>query len=167
MNYGTVPVFYLTTHTPDMTHTYKQLKRILTGTVILLIMCLSTSAQTVAEVISDSENSVVFRIENIDANQSPTRIVLVYDSNLITLESESSNSSRLFNQKTTYSSSTQQYNAASVLASALAVEIEREVEIEDWMMKPFDIKGTTAFYAKADKEPELSVEEWMYDLSTW
>lgn len=153
--------------TLNMTHTLEHQKRILTTFVFLLCLYTIGNTQTVAEVISDSDNSVVFRIENINTEKSPTKILLVYDSNLITLETEGV-SSRLYQQKTSYvASGRSNSSAASALALTLAVEFERDIEVEEWMLQPFDTQLAANNYTRTDVEPEIKLESWMYDLSTW
>lgn len=151
-------------HTLDMTHTIKHTKRILTTVILLLAVATFIHAQTVVEVVNDTENSVVFRIENIDVKESPQKIVLVYDSNLITLESTSIKTR--FMQSSEFLNTSSSYSAPAAMASTLAVEFEKEQELEEWMLQPFQPTASNTSN-RADKEPEMNIESWMYDLDSW
>ena len=145
-------------------------KRLLKGFLAAFVMLLwyapFTNAQTVTEIINNPDNSIVFRIENLNTDNSPTKILLVYDSNLITLETTSVKTN-MYHAKSNTASSMMKYSPAAALASTLAVELEKELEVEEWMLEPFTIAQNTNDYLKTDSEEELSIEEWMYDLNSW
>ncbi|HBH47872.1 MAG TPA: hypothetical protein DDX98_04495 [Bacteroidales bacterium] len=144
-------------------------KKYLRGTVaaFLLLFCgaLLTHAQTtIAELYDVNENEVLFRIENLNKNETPSRILLVYDSSVITLESTSARTKSYGSEAETYAA-LESFRAAAALNALLAVEIERELELEDWMLQPFT--HAQSAYLDTDYEEELALESWMTDLNSW
>jgi hypothetical protein len=149
-----------------MTPYEKTLKGFIAAILLLLCVNVSINAQTTAEMISDSDNSVVFRIDNLSEDQKPTKILLVYDSNLITLES-TSRRARFFRTKSNIYNAPESYRKAMALSSTLAVEYEQEQEIEDWMLQPFESNKGQIALLTVDKEEEMEVEDWMTNLNSW
>lgn len=150
--------------------TMKALKLKTVGIVAILSLLLSVfaglNAQTIGQVINETNNSMVLRLESQEKLYAPSKIMLVYDSNTITLES-TSGLARVVNTTSPmrYGHS---YSMSSALAMALVVDLEDEMEIEDWMLEPFDFAADeTALLLKQDEEDEMSLEPWMTDLSLW
>lgn len=147
-----------------MTHTHLQSKKILATVALLFLSLTFISAQSVVEVVNDTDHSVVFRIDNIDIEETPQKIVLVYDSNLITLESTSVKT-RFIRSNTRTNANVNNKNEATAMVSMLAVEFEKEMEIENWMLHSFE---TTAMaIQKTDNEEEIVIEDWMTNLDSW
>lgn len=150
--------------------TMKALKFKTVGIVAILVLLVSVfaglNAQTIGEVINETSNSMVLRLESQEKLDAPSKIMLVYDSNTITLES-TSGLARAVNTSSGLSYG-HSYSMSSALAMALVVDLEDEMEIEDWMLEPFDLAAAeTAMLLKQDEEDEMSLEPWMTDLSLW
>ena len=139
---------------------------IIAASLMLLGTLSTTDAQTTAEMINNSDNSVVFRIENLDKEITPTKILLVYDSNLITLETTSTKAN-MFRTSASSTSSVSHFSAASALASSLAVDMEKERDVEDWMLQPFETVADNKLNLAADTEEDIDIEPWMTDLNKW
>ena len=148
-----------------MAQIFKLGTKILTVTLLLFGLSTFSNAQT-AKLVNSSDNAVVFTIENLEEAKTPNKILLVYDSNLITLETTSTKA-RLFRTADRSKNTVSHFNASSALAAALAEDIEREQEIEDWMNSPFDTEINYSLALVADKEEELVLEPWMTDLKSW
>ena len=121
------------------------------------------NAQTKGEVIKETNKSMVLRIESNNALAKPSKILFVYETDLITHESSSlAKEYKLVSLK----SGARHYSAGSgsSLASALELETEEEMEIEDWMLRPFN---SPPAYLIPEKEEEMAIEPWMTDLSLW
>lgn len=143
--------------------------RILKNTVgilatLMLLFSVSSNAQTRGHFLNESDHSVVLRVESDKRIDKPAKIILVYDSNLITLESTSSVAR---SYKSRSNPTENYYTAASQLEWVLAVEIEGDIPLEDWMLSPFGPETLQPCYLKEETEEELVLEPWMLDLSTW
>lgn len=149
-----------------MAQKFKLGTKIIAVTLLLFGLSTLSFAQTTAKLVNSSDNAVVFTIENLEEAETPNKILLVYDSNLITLESTSTKARMV---RASYKSNTKEshFNATSALAFALAEDIEREQEIEEWMHRPFETKINYSHAAVADKEEEIELEPWMTDLTKW
>lgn len=140
-------------------------KQILTGigllTTIMLLGSLRTlaQAQIVVDILEDTDNSLLLQLSNKDGISRPDKILFIYDSNVITLESSD------YQNVHSYSEINPYINSSSV-NFALAEEIERDIEIEAWMLRPFR-KEYFQECLLPQKEEEIAVEPWMTDLKQW
>jgi hypothetical protein len=145
-------------------------KKTLLGILAALLLLLGNypvlNAQTLTEMYSDTDNSIVFRVEILKTNDSPTKILLVFDSNLITLETTSSKA-KIFKSLSNSDRSMNNYNSTLALKSALIVEKEKELAIEDWMLSPFETNANPTVDLVSDQEEEIALENWMLDLNAW
>lgn len=149
--------------------TMKTLKNRTVGIVTTLVLLLPVfafvNAQTIGEVINETSNSMVLRLESKDKLDAPAKIMLVYDSNMITLESTSVMTRGMgVSSSRSYGSS---YKMSSALAVALIEDIEDDIELEEWMLQPFEMEASRASLLKQDEEEEMELEPWMTDLNHW
>jgi hypothetical protein len=48
-----------------------------------------------------------------------------------------------------------------------AEEIEKEMDIEEWMLIPFTIHSNNSSLFEIEYEEDIDLEPWMNDLSAW
>lgn len=133
---------------------------------LLTIGSLPLKSQTVARISEQTANKVVFTIENLKENTKPSKIILVYDLNLIALESTPENNNLLRN-KHSRNHSFFYYSAANALSSTLKEDVEQEIALEGWMLKPFASASTSKVADSEQVEEEIKIEAWMTDLTQW
>lgn len=124
------------------------------------------NAQTTAKILDSSENEVVFKVENLQSDQTPTKILLVFDSNLITLESTSTKTKK-YNTYFLTSPKKERYSSANNMEWLLAVDMEKEMEVEEWMTHSFNTKSSLESFLEVEQEEEIPLEDWMTDLESW
>lgn len=132
---------------------------------LLALGSLPLKSQTVARIYEQTANKVVFTIENLKENTKPSKIILVYDSNLIALESTPENNNLLRN-KHSRNHTFFYYSAANALSSTLKEDVEQEIALEEWMLKPFACESSKSV-ADSEQEEEIKIEPWMTDLTQW
>jgi hypothetical protein len=121
-------------------------------------------AQSVINIFDNNDNSVTLHFVGQEKIKKPDKILFVYDSNIITLESSGSYTNL-------YKSLTENLETGDNFGDlmdnfAMAEEIEQEIEIEAWMLRPFDrdyFKGCLI----PEEECDMSIEPWMTDLDQW
>ncbi|MBN1118330.1 MAG: hypothetical protein JXA77_14060 [Bacteroidales bacterium] len=122
-------------------------------------------AQTVVNIYDENDDKLIIELKSLSTDaKSVANIVLVYDSNQFSIETESM-LSNTDNVNITFSA-TDRYLTKSELSSLLAVEMEEDIQMEDWMMKPFEC-AKLQDCLKPQKDEEMQIEPWMTDLSYW
>lgn len=65
-------------------------------------------------------------------------------------------------------------NSLNSLNALLVVEMEDDIELENWMLEPFEITNEMPKASLelnelilADKEEEIALEDWMINLNAW
>lgn len=162
--FGTNAAFVLSKPTTMNALKNKTVGLIATFMLLLPVFAL-VDAQTIGEVINETSNSMVLRLESKEKLDAPSKIMLVYDSNMITLESTSGvarNYSASSSMK--YGNS---FSSSSALAMALVVDLEDDIALEEWMLEPFEMQAQAPSYLKLEEEEEMALEPWMTDLSHW
>lgn len=144
--------------------TSKNYRNIFIAIALLLPAAQLLSAQTIAEIYSENNNSFIIKVEGLKDSDKPERILLIYDSNLIALETEAFTQSSL-----SFNSSPKMDFASysmSAMSSYLQPDYEEEMLVEDWMLSSFDqvrVNGNIP----VDEEEEMPMEAWMVDLNSW
>ncbi len=132
---------------------------------LLILVSMPTKSQTVARLSDQSENKVVFTIENLKEKAKPSKIILVYDSNLIALESTTVTSNLLKNKRSRNHTFIY-YSAVNAMSSILKEDVENEIALEEWMLKPFACQSSSR-EADNEQEGDIQIEPWMTDLTKW
>jgi hypothetical protein len=137
------------------------LERIKLLTTFVLLGPLFTTAQSpaVVDVLRDNDNSLILQLNTEEGISRPNKILLVYDSNIIALES--SNYHPVNNVSKTYF-----YSNSMSGNLAFAEEIEKDIEIEDWMLRPFKAEYSQEYLIPQEEEV-MAIEPWMTDLAHW
>lgn len=143
--------------------------RKITGVLMLLLTSLlvhaEVKAQTVTEYYDEDENVVILKLEDFNKTDAPVKVILVYDSNLIALET--TNCYQL-NDRFTGTVVTTCFSAASGGASGYMTEDDEEgIPLEDWMLDPFEFKKNLPVDFINDEEDEIELESWMLTPETW
>ncbi len=146
-----------------MTLFRKYFKGFVTSSILLFCFFSSLTGQATAEVLDHSSDEVVIKIENTNEKEKPDKILLVYDSTLITLESTATS----YNTLNRTNTNTLYFSSLNSMEALLAEEIEKDVEVEKWMLKPFKTQFNFENAFKTDKEEDTPLEAWMSDLSKW
>jgi hypothetical protein len=151
--------------------TMKTLKNKTVGIIATLMLLLPVftfvDAQTIGEVVNETSNSMVLRLESKEKLNAPSKIMLVYDSNMITLESTSGVIRRYSSSSSSSKNYENSYNSYSALEMALVVDLEDDIELEEWMLEPFELQAEATSYLKLEEDEEIVLEPWMTDLSHW
>ncbi len=150
--------------------TMKTLKNKTVGIIATLMLLLPVftfvDAQTIGEVVNETSNSMLLRLESKEKLNAPSKIMLVYDSNMITLES-TSGVIRRYSSSSSSKNYENSYNSYSALEMALVVDLEDDIELEEWMLEPFELQAEATSYLKLEEDEEIVLEPWMTDLSHW
>jgi hypothetical protein len=151
--------------------TMKTLKNKTVGIIATLMLLLPVftfvDAQTIGEVVNETSNSMLLRLESKEKLNAPSKIMLVYDSNMITLESTSGVIRRYSSSSSSSKNYENSYNSYSALEMALVVDLEDDIELEEWMLEPFELQAEATSYLKLEEDEEIVLEPWMTDLSHW
>ncbi len=121
------------------------------------------TGQVTAELQNNASDEVVIKVANINENKSPEKILLVYDSTLITLESLADN----LTMSNRTSATMNYFSSMSSMEALLAEEMEKDQAVEKWMLKPFKTKTSFEEALITEEEEEAPIEDWMTDLSQW
>lgn len=139
---------------------------LLAATMMLLSFISFLNAQPTEDPKTDNKNEVHIQIVSEEYLESPLQVVLVYDSELTSLESGLTYA--LNTSVTTSSFARGAYSASSMLESALYEEMEQEIPLEEWMLEPFELESASAFSDDIEEdEEEVLLEAWMTDLKVW
>ncbi|MBN2486030.1 MAG: hypothetical protein JXB34_08645 [Bacteroidales bacterium] len=133
-----------------------------TSVLLLILTVTSATAQTSFEIFKEPGNTLVLKLKNDSKPTIPDKIVLVYDSNMISLEPTSPTVQRLLNENYPVVN----ILPVSILPALSEVDYEADMELEDWMLKPF-INEKSNTDLTPDIEEEMPVEPWMTDLGKW
>lgn len=128
--------------------------------MLMVLLAVSAIAQTSIEIFNESDNTIILKFTSESKADSPNKVVLVYDSNMIALESTSNLAKKILYNNTVTTKNLEMLNSISV------VDAEDEIEIEEWMLKPFTTQNNKA-ESTVDAEEEIPLEPWMTDLSMW
>lgn len=129
----------------------------------MVLLIGSVAGQTTIEIYNEEDNTIVLKLKSNDNIDTFNKIVLVYDSNQITLETTSPLAKKIITSNTVW---TNVNTSAASASSSFVVDEEEDIELEEWMMKPFAIKNSSADLLP-DEEEDIPLEPWMTDLSTW
>jgi hypothetical protein len=128
----------------------------------MVLLIGSVAAQTTIEIYNEEDNTIVLKLKSKDNIDTFNKIVLVYDSNQITLESTSPLAKKIITSNPVWTN----VNTTATASSYFVVDEEEDIELEEWMMKPFAIKNSSTDLL-TDEEEDIPLEPWMTDLSTW
>lgn len=129
----------------------------------MVLLIGSVAGQTTIEIYNEEDNTIVLKLKSNDNIDTFNKIVLVYDSNQITLESTSPLAKKIITSNTVW---TNVNTSTATASSSFIVDEEEDIELEEWMMKPFAIKNSSTDLLP-DEEEDIPLEPWMTDLSTW
>lgn len=129
----------------------------------MVLLIGSVAGQTTIEIYNEEDNTIVLKLKSNDNIDTFNKIVLVYDSNQITLETTSPLAKKIITSNTVW---TNVNTSTATASSSFIVDEEEDIELEEWMMKPFAIKNSSADLLP-DEEEDIPLEPWMTDLSTW
>lgn len=132
---------------------------LLTTFVLLGSLVVTAQSKVVIDVLKDTDNSLLLQLSNEEGISRPNKILFVYDSNIIALESSSYHSAQGASNIYFYSNS----NSENLI---FAEEIEKDIELEDWMLRPFKTGHLQEFLAPQEEE-EIAIEPWMTNLNHW
>jgi hypothetical protein len=120
-------------------------------------------AQTVVNFYDQLENSIIVKFDSNQKINKPEKIVLVFGDDVCTFkETNELDSYKTLNQGNNFEPDL----TPASFKSLLAVDTEQEMEIEDWMLKPFTPEYAYDFLVP-DEEEDIKLEDWMLDLSKW
>jgi hypothetical protein len=131
--------------------------------MLMVFVAVSAIAQTSIEIFNESDNTIILKLTTSKQQASQQKIVLVYDSNMIALESTSARAKNLLHNNSVPEGNS---TSASSLSYLSETDTEEDIQIEGWMLKPFTPQYNTNEFS-ADKEEDIPLEAWMTDLSQW
>ncbi len=145
------------------------MKRVYKIGVFFAVLLVSSSlsfltAQTVVRILDNTDNSLNIELVGNKKLSIPDQIILVFDSSVVSFKASSAFTSISKFEENSYLSN--DLSEPRMLSSLLAEEIEDDMEIEGWMLEPFEVNNTPGFLRPA-KEEEIPLEPWMTDLSQW
>lgn len=136
---------------------------LLTVLFTLAVLISGVKAQTVVKSYDHLDNSIVVKFDSNQKINKPEKIILVFDDYVCTYRE----TNEIISYKTLKQGDKSEPDLEPTsLASVLEVDIEQEIEIEDWMLKPFTPEYAYDFLVP-DEEEDLKLEDWMLDLSEW
>lgn len=121
-------------------------------------------AQTNIEIYDQLDNSIIVKFRNDHNGNKLDKIILVFSDDNFTDEGsdELTSETRIPDWKT----DTETTLTRSDIEAALEVDAENEMEIEDWMLKPFNTEYAYDFLVPVEEE-DIELEDWMLDVSKW